>query len=307
MDYLKDYNKYYNFYFQQYITLFIDILKKNKSEGHSIINPWNQAGQVLEQNWKEDKGSGVLESIQIYSKVINADRYYDFDSINKTLKNDIKPIYEGFDTNRKQLFTSYQDFIKSLANQIAFIKFKEIKHSNEKTIHTLYNLNKIEVFSFIENLEYENNVKGFKSEYYKLYPQEREKTMNASPSQTSNTNTNKEKSLTTRERIQNEFSTQERAVLLYLLKHILQPKFIDLTEIVKLTLLIGATDNFKIFEEKKASNAYLYKEAQKNYDVFKKNEIVDKILNLKIKLEDNGLKVIAEELYRDFKKNSLNK
>ena len=147
MDYLKEYNIHYNSYFQQYTTLFIDILKKYKSEGHSIINPWNQAGQVLEQNWKEDKGSGVLESIQIYSKVINADRYYDFDSINKTLKNDIKPIYEGFDKNQKQLFTNYQDFIKSLANQIAFIKFKEIKHGNEKTIHTLYNLNKIEVLN----------------------------------------------------------------------------------------------------------------------------------------------------------------
>lgn len=105
-------------------------------------------------------------------------------------------------------------------------------------------------------------------------------------------------SLSTRDSIQNEFSIKERAVLIHLLKY--RFKDLKLTEITKVILIIGATDQFEIFEVKSASDSYLYKQAQKGYSVFKRNELKSKISELGVKLKNHGLKEIEEELKIDF-------
>lgn len=103
--------------------------------------------------------------------------------------------------------------------------------------------------------------------------------------------------LSTRDSIKNEFSLKERAFLIHLLKY--RFRELKLTEIIKVILIIGATDKFEIFEVKSASNSYLYKQVQKGYSVFKQNELRSKIFELRVKLKNHGLKEIEEELKID--------
>jgi hypothetical protein len=106
--------------------------------------------------------------------------------------------------------------------------------------------------------------------------------------------------ITTKERLSNEFDTKERAILIYLFKNRLDLKSIDTTVLIKLILIIGSTSKFEIFEVTNASDSYLYKQVIKGYTVFKRSEQKNKIAFLKVKLENNGLKFIAEELQIDY-------
>lgn len=313
MDYLRIYNDQYNFVFDKIKAETIDKLKVAKKNKKNFTKSFNKIINDLyekrNQIHKKIEDSNLNTCLNLFDS-----RYDEYD--NNLPDNEVILLIfsnEILDEYNKLGHKNYELFIKDLA---------ELNSTTQTQIHFRNYFGYYELvfdqekYSFFygkkfENLNYENS-----SEYKEMldfkYPERiknrvKQKEIRSLESKNNSkiniSIKNKPSIISTRDRLKDDFNTKERAILIDLLKNRLDIKSIDTTLIIKLALIIGATDKFEIFENKKASEIYLYKQVLLGFEVFKKSERDGKIANLKNKLNTNGLKFISEELqmhYSDY-------
>jgi|TARA_R110002020_G_scaffold191187_1_gene390964 hypothetical protein len=301
MDYLQIYNTQFDATWAEIKSKTIDDLKAAKKKKKNFTNLFekininlnDEKNKILDDFTKHN----LKECFKLFEK---RHSLYDSDLerkevISLILENEVKEAY------LKSGKSEYKEFVKTIAKQQSIEKINNHFYNYWSYYELIYKKGRYKYFyaKDFENISYENS-----KEYVEMIDYKASK-RTGDPSffeieKTQNENDSVKSSITTRERISNEFDVNERAVLFYLLKNRLKIKMLDSTELMRLILVIGATDRFEIFEGTKASDNYLYKQANKGYAVFKKTEQKDKIAHLKVKLINNGLKFIAEELQIDY-------
>jgi hypothetical protein len=296
MDYLQIYNEQFNSTWKeekdQTIKAF-KLAKENNKNFNTVFNKINASQYQKQKKMVADFNErNQLSCYDLFEK-----RYQEYDNdlprdeiISLALKNEVKNEFVVLGN------TEYDLFIRKLAKQQSIFEIQNHFSNYTSYYELIYKQGKYEYFHAknFENYDLKDSEEFIEMLNIK-YPS-RPKTAIKIQEETNHSNNQSKVSLTTKERIRNEFDTKERAVLIHLIKTRLNTKTIDTTELIKLILIIGATDEFNIFEVSNASNSYLYKQANQGYSVFKKVKQKDKIANLKAKLRNNGLKSIAEEL-----------
>ena len=296
MDYLQIYNEQFNSTWKEEKDRTIKAFKLAKENNKNFNTFFNKANENLFEKHKNIVDYFIQNNLKTCFDLFEK-RYQEYDNelprdeiISLALKNEVKNEFVELGN------TKYDLFIRKLAKQQSVFEIQNHFSNYRDFYELIYKQGKYEYFRAknFDGSNYETS-----KEYIEMlniqYPS-RLNTETKKQKEISNINNTSKMSLTTNERIRNEFDTKERAVLIHLIKTRLNTKTIDTTELIKLILIIGATDEFKLFEVANASNSYLYKQANKGYSVFKKVEQKDKIANLKAKLRNNGLKIIADEL-----------
>ncbi|KAB1067605.1 hypothetical protein F6U93_09985 [Tamlana haliotis] len=308
MDYLKIYKEQYNYTWEAIKNNTLEALKLAKSNKSNFDTEFKNVLKGLNESQtkiiEEFKKTGLYSCYEIFEKrysLIDNDLAFD-EIISFVLSNQIKNEFI------KQQNLDYELFIKKLAEQQSIDLTENHFRNYIQYYEFIYATGKLEYFyaKNFDRIGYQSS-EEFKDMLKIRYP---ESTQNGGAilnviEQDSDENSvsNKNKApfdvVNTKDRIKNEFNIKERAILLHLLKNRLNLKEIVSTELIKLVLIIGSTDKFEIFN-KEAHKSYLYKQVHKGYSVFKETEAKDKITSLKVKLENNGLKSIADELQFGF-------
>lgn len=313
MEYLQIYKEQFDKTWLEIKNQTIKELKLEKrNKDYSFIDAYNRIRDSLNEQRKmiikQFEIDGVINVLEMFkNSLAKRDEKQDKDEIIEfALTNKVKQEYEK--TNKKD----YASFIIKMSKHESLMQFHNHLTNYDEYYKLIFNLDKYEYFygKKIENSGYQNS-KQYKEmaklEYDDSTPEIGIKDLQE---KSHNNSKNIEDDITennqniSRNSIQNEFSLKERAILIHLLKY--RFKELKLTEIIKVILIIGATDQFEIFDAKGASGSYLYKQAQQGYSVFKSKELRSKISELRVKLKNHGLKEIEEELKIDFS-NHLNK
>ena len=312
MDYLQIYKEQFEKTFLEIKTETINKLKSAKTRKKNFNTIFNKITNDLYTHRRElDNQFGHSELKRCLYLFENRKAEYDVnlsedEVISLILGNEIKSEYDSLGR------TSFEVLVKSLAELMSAVDI-QIHLSNYHDYYQLiYELERYDYFygKNFENMRFQSS-KEFKEMNNIKHPNNSNKPLGLDVVNISKVTSEKVEdnvivnntALSTRDSIQNEFSLKERAILIHLLKY--RFKELKLTEIIKVLLIIGATDKFEIFEVKSASDSYLYKQAQKGYSVFKHNELKSKISELRVKLKNHGLKEIEEELKIDFSNHSI--
>ncbi len=209
-----------------------------------------------------------IKNEEIIDSVLNNEVLLDFKSLNKQ---------------------GYESFIKKLAEQQLKSSIHDHFWKNNKMYQSIYQQREYASF-FIENFSiYDYDVS---QEYIELLKSKFTVVQEQNKTET----TSEEKKITTRQKITEDFNTQEIAILIHLLKTRLKPAELKRTHLLKLILIIGSTDNYKIFEVEKAADTYLYDRVKKGFSDYNKLELEKTITSLKMKLKKYKLNFIAGEL-----------
>ncbi|WP_282068247.1 hypothetical protein [Olleya namhaensis] len=307
MDYLQIYKEQFEKTFLEIKTETINILKSAKARKKNFNKTFNKITDTLYQRRiklnNQLSDSDLQTCLGLFdNKWSEYDADLSEDEVNLLIfENEIKSEYERLGHK------SLDVFINNLAKLKSTTEFQIHLRNYSNYYQLVYELDIYDYFygrKFV-NISFENS-EEFKDMINIKHPNNSNESRGLDVVDISNGGSETVKgdvvvnntSLSTRDSIQNEFSIKERAVLIHLLKY--RFKDLKLTEITKVILIIGATDQFEIFEVKSASDSYLYKQAQKGYSVFKRNELKSKISELGVKLKNHGLKEIEEELKIDF-------
>ena len=288
----------------------LKLAKRNKKNFNKVYNSLLKTlNEESEQMYNQFESDGYNRCIGLfqgrYSEYEN-DLYKD-EIIELSLMNEVKSEFETLSGN------DYKSFIQKVSKLMSLNEIKNHFKNYSNYYELIYDLDYYKYFHAknFERISFESS-KEYKEMVKIKYPNNSNQptgfdvidpSINISETFIGNVNVNNT-GLSTRDSIQNEFSLKERAILIHLLKY--RFKELKLTEIIKVILIIGATDQFEIFEVKSASNSYLYKQAHKGYSVFKSKELRSKISELGVKLKNHGLQEIEAELKIDFS-NHLNK
>lgn len=301
MDYLQIYNTQFDATWAEIKSKTTDDLKaakKNKRNFNTLFN--NITSALLDEQKKiiEYFNDHNLKScFELFDK-----RHSFYDSnlernevIALILKNEVEEEYLKLNKS------DYDEFIKQVAKHQSIGNIQNHFNRYRRYYELIYLQGRWE---YLYAKDFENGSYETSKEYVEMldiqYPNRKSEPSFLKIEELPNNDESAKTGITTRERISNEFDVNERAVLFYLLKHRLKLGMLDSTELMKLVLIIGATNKFEIFEVKNASKSYFYKKAIKGYSVFKRNDQQKRIASLKAKLENNGLKSIAEELSTDY-------
>ncbi|AXO79671.1 hypothetical protein DZC78_04480 [Olleya aquimaris] len=306
MDYLKIYKEQYDHVFKRVISETKEELKKakkNKKNFHTVFSKiidklYNKRNQFHEK-FKSENLNSCLTLFE------NRHNEYDKNLPNEEvilliLSNEVLVEYEKLGHKKFNLFIKELAELKSITNT-------QIHLDNYSNYYELvFEQERYEYFygKRFDKISFQNSDEYIEMLDFK-YPEKRLKSntsgiLSISKNPEIDIASKKVKEDNIRGIIENEFDTKERAILIYLCNSRL--KDMKLTEVIKVMLIVGSSDQFEIFNVKSASNSYLYKQVQKGYDVFKDNELEEKIANLKIKLNNRGLKGVEEELRIDFSK-----
>jgi hypothetical protein len=301
MDYIQIYNNQFEATWEHIKSKTIDDLKaakKNKRNFNTLFNNitsslYDEQKKIIE-NFKENNLKSCFE---LFDK-----RHSFYDSnlernevIALILQNEVEEAYLKLNKS------DYDEFIGQVAKHQSIGNIQNHFNRYRRYYELIYLQGKWE---YLYAKDFENGNYETSKEYLEMldvqYPDRKSEPSFLQIEKLQNNDQSAEIDMTTRERICNEFDTQERAVLIHLLRDRLDLKSLDRTVLIKLLLIIGSTDKFEIFEVPKASDTNLYKQARKGYSAFKLSEQKDKIAHLKVKLKNNGLKFIAEELQIDY-------
>ena len=307
MDYLQIYKEQFDKTWLEIKNQTINELRIEKNnKDYSFNDVYNRIRDSLNEQSemiiKQFKIDGVIKVLKMFDdRLAKRNEKQDIDEIIElALTKKVKQEYEK--TNKKD----YASFIRKMSKHKSLMQFHTHLTNYIGYYELIFDLDKYEYFygKKFENLSY-TSTKQYK-EMVKLRDSDSAPEVGIKDLQEKSHNNSKniEDDITennqniSRDSIQNEFSLKERAILIHLLKY--RFKELKLTEIIKVILIIGATDQFEIFEVKSASNSYLYKQAQKGYYVFKFHELKPKISELGVKLKNHGLQEIEAELKIDF-------
>ncbi|MGJ8667538.1 MAG: hypothetical protein ACSHW7_14300 [Patiriisocius sp.] len=300
MDYLKIYEVEF--------TQTLDTFKKETIKSFKLTKKSKGSFQKLYEKICKDLNESnktiMLEFqkndwIVYYDIFINRKKEYD-----RSLTNDeiIKLIFENEIKSKHSELKNIEfiTLIKKLANHQAIILL--LDHFSRNSVHyeMIYEFDKYQYFYKNHDDNLSHTTKLFYQKLVKL--KKIEKSEIPKPPTTKKINNDLTHDLSTREIISAEFDKKERAVLFNLLTNRLKTNAIDKTELLKLILIIGSTEDFKIFDGDDATNGYFYKLCLKDYNIFNIKQ-KEKLSLLKAKLLNNGLKYISKELdfhYKDF-------
>lgn len=304
MDYLQIYKVQFDSSWLKIKNNTIEELKTAKESKKKFNKVFNRILEALKD--AADQIYDEISSDNLNSCIILfRDKYSEYDNnlendeiVSLSLNNEVKKEFNACKKN------DYESFVKKLAKLDSINEIQNHFRNYNNYYESIYELDRYDYFygKRFESISYENS-EEYKDMLNIKYPEKQIQSSISDPLYSYkhteiNLESVKEKDNNIRDIIKNEFDTKERAVLIHLIKSRL--KTTELTHLVKLCLIIGATDKFEIFEVKSASKSYLYKQAHKGYTVFKINELESKISSLKMKLKNRGLNSIAEELQVDF-------
>lgn len=300
MDYIKIYNNQFEATWEHIKSKTIDDLKaakKNKKNFNTLFNNitsslYDEQKKIIE-NFKENNLKSCFE---LFDK-----RHSFYDSnlernevIALILQNEVEEAYLKLNKS------DYDEFIKQIAKQQSIQNIFTHFNNYWNYYELIYLQGKFQYFyaKDFENISYETS-----KEYVEMldiqYPNRESKPPFSKTEKLLNNDESAKTGITTRERMSNEFDDKERAILIYLLKNRLNLKQTPNTAVIKLLLIIGATNKFEIFEHEKASKSAFYNNVRNGYKIYGRKEQKEKIGNLVVKLENNGLKLIAIELKVD--------
>tara|TARA_A100000171_G_scaffold46746_1_gene51934 strand:- start:28222 stop:29169 length:948 start_codon:yes stop_codon:yes gene_type:complete len=307
MDYLQIYKNQFKTTWEHIKSQTIADLKTAKKNKRNFNKLFNNITTELYNEQKKIVTQFTEENLKVcYELFENRHREYDsnlerYEVISLILGNEVKEEYLRLGKS------DYEEFVKKIATQQSIDRIQNHFNNYRPYYELIYLQNKYEYFyaKDFKNGSYETS-----KEYLEMldiqYPDRKSEPslFNLIETESNKKSTENIKDpdtvITTRERLSSEFDVNERAVLFHLLKNRLKLGMLDSTELMKLVLIIGATNKFEIFDVKNASKSYFYKKALKGYTVFTRNDQQKKVASLKTKLENNGLKSIAEELSTDY-------
>lgn len=305
MDYYKIYDQQYKATWEQKRVKAMSILKQALTNGENFQTTFNSINTDLNEEQQAIVAEITSQDLQSCFQLFKNRHSLCHSKLTKEeviasiLEKRIKEEFYSLDNK------GYENFVNQIAKQQAIDLIGNHFSNHTEYYELIYNQNRFDLF---HTKAFGNNNYRDSPEYlemakveYKRENVESNDILKTVVEKKENDKKIDEMFMDRKEIISKAFDTRERAILIHLLHDVLKIGQLDKTVMIKLILIIGSTNRFEIFESA-ASKSYLYTLTNKKYSVFKKSEIERKITILETKLENYGLKAIAEELGYDFGK-----